>query len=138
MGLSKKKFRKNITVTNQEILGSMHQQEKKDQQLKEAELAKNSASLFVETTKVGSLKNKREKLKANRFKEHTDAHTSKTEEVLIKRIMKKMDNREAAGLEPNYKRQKTSPTRVNEDEEFGGEVLDIWATPSVVKSKKFH
>jgi len=40
-----------------------------------------------------------------------------------------MDKKEAEGLEPNPKRPKTSYRKVNEDEDFGGELEDLWDTP---------
>jgi hypothetical protein len=72
------------------------------------------------------LKTKREKLKADRFKEIEYARTSKTEQVLIKRLSATIDRKAAAGkdLGPQKKR------KANEDEMYGGELEDLWSTPN--------
>lgn len=62
------------------------------------------ADLFVENVGKGDLRRKREKLRADRFKELERGTPSKTEQVLLKRLAKKRENREAAGIELPKKR----------------------------------
>ena len=77
--------------------------------------------LFATNTGKGiDLKKRREKLKADRFKEIENATKSKTEEILVKRYKEK-----AARRVPVKK-----PTE--EDE-----MMDLWGAPAEVKSKKF-
>lgn len=90
--------------------------------------------LFVENVGKGDLKRKREKLRADRFKEISRGTPSKTEQVLVKRLTKRIERREAAGIVmPKKKGQKTKDEA--EDDELGG-LEDLWAAPAEVKSKR--
>jgi len=63
MGLSKKKFKKGIKMTNDEIEDAVKAvTQPKSKQIENSEL-------FTTNTEVGGLKKKREKLRADRFKE---------------------------------------------------------------------
>ena len=79
------------------------------------------------STNVGAegLKQKREKLKADRFKEIEHARTSKTEQVLIKRLSNTMERKAAAGMDPGPQKKR----KATEDELYGGELEDVWSTP---------
>ena len=72
MGISKKKFKKSIKMTNEEAQQTIEAIHTKPKTLK--------SDFFTTNTSIDGLKKKREKLKADRFKEETDAKTSKTEE----------------------------------------------------------
>lgn len=72
-------------------------------------------SLFTVAKKAGKgLKQKREKLKKDRFKRKEQLVTSKYEEVLVKKLMEKP-------AAPSAPKKKT-----DEEEEFG----DLWADPA--------
>lgn len=135
MVLSKKKLKKQTKSINETDNLELVAQNKANE-IKMAALKMTNDELFKSNTSGGEgLKQKREKLKANRFKEILDSKTSKTEEVLIKRYMATMARKEAAGLAPVQKRQKVSNRVVREDEQYGGELEDIWSTGPVLRSK---
>ena len=89
-----------------------------------------SDDLFTTNLSKENLKKKREKLKADRFKQIEYNTRSKVDEVLIKRMVGKMTRREAAGLEPVKKQQKTTNRRTAEEEG-----LTISATSGVPNQK---
>jgi len=94
-------------------------------------------NLFTENTKKDGLKEKRAKLKADRFKEQKAEKTSKVDEKLVKRYATKMTRREEKGLEPVPKKAKITNRQFNEEDDFG-ELGDIWNEPQhEVKSKEF-
>lgn len=82
--------------------------------------------LFSTNVAAGGLKTKREKLKADRFKEIEYARTSKTEQVLIKRLSAAIDRKAAAGKDQGPQKKR----KANEDEMYGGELEDLWSTPN--------
>jgi hypothetical protein len=93
MGISKKKFSKGIKTTSEELAVAVEQiHNHADQKDKQAKLA--NQNLFTENTGKVGLKEKREKLKADRFKEQQDFKKSKTDELLIKRAMTAQMRRE--------------------------------------------
>lgn len=95
-------------------------------------------SLFTTNIKKEGLKEKRQKLKADRFKEIEYNTTSKVDEKLIKRYANKMTNRETKGLEPVPKRAKVANRKKEMVDDDLGDLDDIWATPNEVRSKKFQ
>mmetsp|Transcript_35783 Transcript_35783/g.54835 ORF Transcript_35783/g.54835 Transcript_35783/m.54835 type:complete len:129 (-) Transcript_35783:907-1293(-) len=126
MGISKKKFKKKITMTEDEATQMAKAKAKSSAPAKKEG---PTANLFSEVKDVTNLKKRREKLKADRFKEEKAAHTSKTDEVLVKKMIRKQVNRESMGLEPNPKRPKATLKNHTEDD-FGGELEDLWSTPA--------
>lgn len=137
MGLSKKKFRKRIKEEPEDYLESKKKSSDKRGQdaLPENRLGSTGA-LFTENTGKGELKKRREALRADRFKEKERATISKTDQLLIKRVIQKEQNRAAAGIELPVKKSKRSQAQV--DKEELGELDDLWAAPKEVKSKKFE
>ena len=105
------------------------------QSQKQPKTSINMDNLFTENVQKKDLKVKREKLKKDRFKEKESVERSRTEEKLIKREMAKMQRKETAGI--SVVPRKPTSNRKYEDDEFGGELMDIWSTPAEVKSKKF-
>jgi hypothetical protein len=75
------------------------------------------SSLFTEQASKKNLKQKREQLRSDRFKRELIARTSKTEQVLVKRIASK---------------QKSQPEKKKTAEE---DLEDLWASPYEVKSR---
>ena len=109
MGLSKKKFRAKIKEQPEDYMESAAEKKKKSDAKKlAADLAGAKDALFTENTGKGDLKKKREALRADRFKKEARVNPSKTEQFLIKRILQKEQNREAAGIELPVKKSKRS------------------------------
>jgi len=136
MGLSKKKFKKGIKSTfegNQALLEDVHDRTNNEARQKEI----GSKELFTTNTKKEGLKEKREKLKADRFKQIEYNTTSKVEEKLVKRYSTRQTRREAKGLEPIPKRQKVQNRTEKMDDDDLGDLADIWATPKEIKSLEF-
>ena len=76
-------------------------------------------------------------MKKDRFKEIEIARTSKAEGMLVKRLATTMTRQEEQNSMP-MKNIKPSNRKYDENEEFGGEISDIWGTgPTPYKSKKF-
>jgi hypothetical protein len=73
--------------------------------------------LFSSNVGKGNLKEKREKLKADRFKAAT-YNESKVDARIVKRNLEKMANKSK-----NPKQQVDRPSQI---ESFGGELEDIW------------
>ena len=132
MGKNKKKAK----LTNEELMDTVEfiNNERREKE-KNAKIA--TEDLFTTNTAKDGLKAKREKLKADRFKETLQQRTSKTETVLIKRMVSKMENREKMGLEPVKKSVIPKSRKFNHDDTLG-DLEDIWATPKEVVSKKFQ
>ena len=128
MGISKKKFKAKLSKEEMEVL---EEGLSKSNQPKLGKDKLDVNSMFQENVSKANLKLKREKLKADRFKRQEAATTSKTETVLVKRFVKGIATNEARGVKPNKK------TKLGDDF-FGGELEDVWDTPSEVKSKKFE
>lgn len=132
MGISKKKFRKQVKAPAEEYMATA--EAKRAGPAAELEEAQMN-DLFAENTGKGDLSKKREKLRQDRFKEVSRGNPSKTEQILIKRLAQQKENRETAGIVlPRKKSQKTK--NEIEDEELGG-LQDLWAAPAEMKSKKF-
>ena len=111
MGLSKKKFRAKIKeqprITDY-MESAAEKKKNSDAKKLAADLAGAKDALFTENTGKGDLKKKREALRADRFKKEARVNPSKTEQFLIKRILQKEQNREAAGIELPVKKSKRS------------------------------
>ena len=131
MGISKKKFKKQTKITGEELEAIKEAQKQTESEVKPKQLDANS--LFQETTTKSNLREKREKLKADRFKAIEAAQTSKTETVLVKRFASKIENIKQRGLE-----DKVVKKPVKKEDLFGGELEDVWAEPTQIKSKKFE
>ena len=137
MGISKKKFRRGIKETFEEKQAVIEQiQADQADKLKEKHI--QDSQLFSSNTKKDGLKEKRAKLKEDRFKEIERSTKSRAEEKLINRYARKMTNRESMGLEPIPKRQKVANRKPKMEDDDLGDLDDIWATPSEIKSLKFH
>jgi len=130
MGLAKKKAKKQLKIDEDELMEQVHHtnRQKNDEKLK-AQVG--AGSLFTENKGKEGLKEKREKLKADRFKQEQHSKASKVDEMLIKRYATKQARRETKGLEPVQKKAAVTNRKFNETEDFG-ELEDIWAKPSEV------
>ena len=115
MGVSKKKTRKQTKITSDEVLDMVEKVHSKKQ--KKETLVISDAQLFSSNVGKGNLKEKREKLKADRFKAPTHNRSS-VDEKIVKRNLDKMVRKAS-----NSVKQQDKPKQL---ELFGGELEDIW------------
>ena len=99
MGISKKKLKKQTKINEQELMDEIERQHDENAKANRAKLLAKKlkdGQLFSDNTgkSIGDLKGKRQKLKKDRFKEISNARTSKTEKVLMKRLATKATRRE--------------------------------------------
>lgn len=137
MGISKKKIRKAVKGTAEEFAQTLENKLQADKAKQQALVSANNQDLFTANVSKVGLKAQREKLRADRFKQIQHSKTSKTEQVLVKRLASKMQNRERMGLEPVPKKQKTTANPLNQTDLE--DLQDLWGSPSTeAKSKKFQ
>jgi hypothetical protein len=115
MGVSKKKTRKQTKITSDEVLDLVEKVHAKKQ--KKETLVISDDQLFSMNVGKGNLKEKREKLKADRFKAPTHNRSS-VDEKIVKRNLDKMVRKAS-----NSVKQQDRPKQL---ELFGGELEDIW------------
>ena len=99
----------------------------KQREAKEAKI--DDAALFTTAVNKDGLKEKRTKLRADRFADVKNDKTSKVDETLIKRHIARMENREKQGLDPVAPKVIPRSRKFNEHDELG-DLEDIWAAPS--------
>ena len=133
MGISKKKLKQKTKIENAELQNTLRKQ------AKEANAVKVDADLFTSNTKADDLKNKRQKLKADRFKQIEEATQSKSEDKLIKKYVNKLE-RMGKDKFKAAKEKTFGSKKALKDAEFGGELENIWGAPGnstgVVNSKR--
>jgi hypothetical protein len=113
MGVSKRKNRKLTKITDDDVRETIEKVQSKKKTLPKI----SDAKLFSTNMGKGNLKEKREKLKADRFKAPTYTKSGVDERI----IKMKIDKMTRKALNPEQ--QVDAPKRI---EEFGGELEDIW------------
>jgi hypothetical protein len=116
MGVSKKKTRKQTKITSEEVQDIVEKVHAKRQ--KKEPLVITDDQLFSMNVGKGNLKEKREKLKADRFKAPTHFNRSSVDEKIVKYNLDKMVRKAS-----NSVKQIDKPAKLGL---FGGELEDIW------------
>ncbi|CDW85537.1 UNKNOWN [Stylonychia lemnae] len=117
MTSKKKQWKK--AIDHDELLDDLHQHNKSKNILTEAKSLKDDDLFKVNVNKT-DLKNQREKLKRDRFKEKEKLYTSQVEQKLLKKLLDKQERKV-----PKKK-----------EEEIEGAVQDIWGSEgSIVKTQ---
>ena len=132
MVVSKKKLNKQtravIKTEDTQIAFEAHNKAKVD-------IANASKLSFSTNVDKSNLKQKREKLRADRFKAIEYNTTSKTDTVLRKKIVQAAENR----LKDGITIKKVAISNRNDNLEFDmGELEDIWGSEVKVKSNKME
>lgn len=129
MGLSKKKFKAQVKITDADLHQSLVEASKKAN-MKTVKPSKDD-DLFTTNTKAGDdLHKRRTKLRADRFKQIEYSTRSKAEQMLVARYETKLDRLSRDKFEKKKRNDKMvfgSMPKINEDKEFGGELGDLWS-----------
>ena len=82
----KKSFKKNTRKMNDEVKNMLEDKHDEEEQIKKVAKMTSDQLFSINANKNDK---KRDKLRADRFKEHVQKHTSTTEKILVKRLREK-------------------------------------------------
>ncbi len=111
----KKSWRK--TIDQEDLLQTLETQNREKEIQSKRENLKDSDLFKVNVAKGEGLKQKRDKLRRDRFREKEQKEKSHYEEEIVKKLIKKEENKK------QQKQQQTNQKKKDEDED---ELADIW------------